>query len=210
MKQKPLYDQAYVDEGDGHVVILLHGLFGRIDMWTPAIDALKSNYRVIIPRLPIFEGTKNISDIRQVARTLHEFIEWHELRDVSLVGHDAGGHVAMVYAHDHPGNVMRIVLSGVSGPAYQSEEIVHEVYAHRRPCPPAGGAGTHVETLLNKLDHHVMLLWGLEDKITPPEVTLHFHDYLQNSEVRFLERSGHLPMVEEPEAFARHLISFLN
>jgi pimeloyl-ACP methyl ester carboxylesterase len=55
-----------------------------------------------------------------------------------------------------------------------------------------------------------MLLWGLEDKITPPEVTLHFHDSLQNSEVHFLEKAGHLRMIEEPEAFAKHLISFLN
>jgi len=205
-----IYDQAFIDTGKGPVVILIHGLFGPIGMWRSTIDALKSNYRVIVPRLPIFEVTNEFSDIRYAAKALHQFIEINGLYDVSLVGHDAGGHVAVMYAHDHPGNVMRIVLSGVSGPAYQTEEIVHEVYAHRQPCLPAGKAGTPVEPFLNKIDHHVMLLWGLEDKITPPEVSFHFHDFLQNSEVRFLENSGHLPMIEEPEAFAKHLISFLN
>jgi 2-hydroxy-6-oxonona-2,4-dienedioate hydrolase len=54
----------------------------------------------------------------------------------------------------------------------------------------------------------VMLLWGLEDRITPPSVTFHFHDFLQNSEIRFIEKCGHLPMIEEPEKFVRHLTSF--
>jgi 2-hydroxy-6-oxonona-2,4-dienedioate hydrolase len=53
-----------------------------------------------------------------------------------------------------------------------------------------------------------MLLWGLEDKITPPSITFHFHDFLKNSEIRFIEKCGHLPMVEEPEKFAKHLASF--
>lgn len=203
MSQRPLYDQAYIDTGEGPVVILLHGLFGKIDMWAPAIEALKKSYRVIVPRLPIFETTRELADIRKIAHTLHEFIEWNNLEDIRLVGHDVGGHVAVMYAYDHPNKVAKIVLTGVSGPAYQSEELVHEVYAHRE-------AGTQVEMLLNKLDHRVMLLWGLEDRITPPEVTLHLHDFLQNSEVRFLEECGHLPMIEKPEAFAKHLISFLD
>ncbi|MEJ0029903.1 MAG: alpha/beta hydrolase [Bacteroidota bacterium] len=71
-------------------------------------------------------------------------------------------------------------------------------------------ADTSVEAMLNKIDHRVMLLWGLEDRITPPGITFHFHDFLQNSEIRFIEKCGHLPMVEEPERFIKHLVSFFD
>jgi pimeloyl-ACP methyl ester carboxylesterase len=66
-----------------------------------------------------------------------------------------------------------------------------------------------VTFFLNKLDHPTLLIWGLEDKITPPEVAMHFHDFLQNSEIRFIEECGHVPMVEKPELFNRHVLSFL-
>lgn len=67
-----------------------------------------------------------------------------------------------------------------------------------------------VESLLNKLDHPVLLLWGLEDRITPPEVAFHFHDFLLNSEIRFINECGHVPMVDQPEKFNQSLVQFIN
>ena len=249
MSNSPLYDQAYIDTGDGPVVILLHGLFGKLAMWRPTIDALKQNYRVIVPRLPILELPTEHTNIHHLSELLHQFIEWHNLKDVNLVGHAIGGQVALSYSHDHPGNVYRIVLSGCSGLVdsndldaatsaevgdynyveehvrqafYRSDDapeaLVHDIYAtvqskaKRRNISSLVRSSRRdsVETFLNKLDHRVMLLWGLEDRITPPETALHFHDFLQNSEIRFIEKCGHLPMIEEPGLFTGHLISFLD
>lgn len=244
-----LYNQAYIDTGDGPVVILLHGLFGKLAMWKPAIETLRKNFRVIVPRLPIFELPADRTNISHLSDLLHEFIESYRLRDVNLVGHAIGGQVALCYAHDHPRNVSRIVLSGSNGlfestdfqaatsaevsdynyvdehvrsAFYNSEGapegLVDEIYATVQNVTKRQNISSliqssrqsSVEMFLNKLDHRVMLLWGLEDKITPPEVALHFHDFLQNSEVRFIEKCGHLPMIEEPEIFTKHLISFLD
>lgn len=246
---KPVYNQAYIDAGDGPVVILLHGLFGKLAMWKPAVEALRKNFRVVVPRLPIFDLPAERTNIHHLSDLLDQFIEYHRLRDVSLVGHAIGGQVALCYAHDHPRNVNRIVLTGSAGlfdstdfqaatsadvsdynyvdeqvrsAFFRSDEapeaLVDEIYATVQNVEKRENISSLIESsrqngvemFLNKLDHRVMLLWGLEDKITPPEVALHFHDFLQNSEVRFIEKTGHLPMVEEPELFSKHLLSFLD
>jgi pimeloyl-ACP methyl ester carboxylesterase len=179
---EPLYSQALIDVGHGPTVLLLHGLFGKVSMWKDVIESLKKNFRVIIPRLPILDLPAEHINVKDLTLHLHNYIQWHHLHDVHLVGHDIGGKVALQYAAEHPGNVNRIVLLGLHFGS--------------------------IESILNKLDHRVMLLWGLEDRITPPEVAFHFHDFLQNSEIRFVEKCGHLPMVEEPEKFVNHLVSF--
>lgn len=63
---------------------------------------------------------------------------------------------------------------------------------------------------LRMLKLPVLLLWGLQDKITPPEVALKFHDLLPNATVKFVDQCGHLPMVERPDDYVRHVLSFLD
>jgi len=55
----------------------------------------------------------------------------------------------------------------------------------------------------------VSLIWGKEDKITPPEVAVEFHNLLPNSELNWIEHCGHAPMMEQPEKFNSFLSKFL-
>ncbi|MBL7840414.1 MAG: alpha/beta hydrolase [Cyclobacteriaceae bacterium] len=66
-----------------------------------------------------------------------------------------------------------------------------------------------VSSFLNKIDHPVLLVWGLLDPVSPPESALHFNDLLSNSEIRFIENCGHVPMIEKPDQFVTHLLVFL-
>ncbi|UOQ73771.1 alpha/beta fold hydrolase [Hymenobacter cellulosilyticus] len=45
----------YVEEGSGEVLLLLHGLFGALSNWQDVIQEFGSDYRVIIPLLPIYD-----------------------------------------------------------------------------------------------------------------------------------------------------------
>ena len=45
----------YVDEGQGEILLLLHGLFGALSNWDSVIGTFSDRYRVIIPLLPIYE-----------------------------------------------------------------------------------------------------------------------------------------------------------
>src|SRR5882757_3021023 len=111
----PLFNQTYIDTGDGPCVVLLHGLFGNLRMWKNVIDELKKDYRVIVPRLPIFELPIEHTNIKFLAKVLHDYLDWNQITDVTLVGHAIGGQVALMYTNLHPSNVRKIVLTGSSG-----------------------------------------------------------------------------------------------
>ena len=55
----------------------------------------------------------------------------------------------------------------------------------------------------------VCLIWGREDTITPPEVAEEFHNLLPNSELHWIEKCAHAPMMEQPVAFNQILEGFL-
>jgi 2-hydroxy-6-oxonona-2,4-dienedioate hydrolase len=244
----PLYSQTYLNIGDGPVVILLHGLFGNLSMWKSTVDVLKSEFRVIVPRLPIFDLPIQHTNVKYLASILHEFIDWHQLSDVTLVGHAVGGQVVLLYAAQHPANVKKIVLTASSGllenypfvdgstsrfddldtvqgqvesaffePDKTPMELVNDIYSMVRNIPKRltldtlsrSSRRSNVTSLLNQLDHSTLLVWGLDDKITPPDVALQFHDFLLNSEIKFIANCGHAPMIEQPEIFNHHVAEFV-
>ncbi|MCC2546111.1 alpha/beta fold hydrolase [Hymenobacter sp. BT175] len=62
---------------------------------------------------------------------------------------------------------------------------------------------------LHKLKMPALLIWGLNDTITPPIVAHEFHRLLSGSELRFLDHCCHAPMMERPTEFNALLQQFL-
>ncbi|GAA3969834.1 alpha/beta hydrolase [Pedobacter ginsengiterrae] len=63
---------------------------------------------------------------------------------------------------------------------------------------------------LSKITIPVSLIWGKNDKVTPPEVAEEFHQLLPNSELNWVDKCGHAPMMEHPEVFNGYLEKFLD
>jgi pimeloyl-ACP methyl ester carboxylesterase len=55
-----------------------------------------------------------------------------------------------------------------------------------------------------------LLIWGLNDTITPPLVAHEFNRLMTNSELYFIDKCGHAPMMEHPEKFNSILEKFLS
>jgi pimeloyl-ACP methyl ester carboxylesterase len=55
-----------------------------------------------------------------------------------------------------------------------------------------------------------LLVWGLNDNITPPHVAHEFQRLLPQAELRFIDHCGHAAMMEQPEEFNIVLKRFLN
>lgn len=53
------------------------------------------------------------------------------------------------------------------------------------------------------------LIWGKNDTITPPMVAEEFHKLIPNSEVHWIDKCGHAPMMEVPGEFNTILAAFL-
>ncbi len=62
--------------------------------------------------------------------------------------------------------------------------------------------GDNVAARLKDITCPVLLVWGRQDQITPPDVAEEFHRYLSNSELVWLDKCGHAPMMEHPQDFA--------
>ncbi|MFM2375203.1 MAG: hypothetical protein RLZZ165_300 [Bacteroidota bacterium] len=62
---------------------------------------------------------------------------------------------------------------------------------------------------LGKVKVPALLVWGLNDNITPPHVAHEFHRLLPDAELRFIDHCGHAAMMEQPETFNSILDRFL-
>ena len=62
---------------------------------------------------------------------------------------------------------------------------------------------------LNQVKQPTCLIWGNNDTITPPFVGKEFHRLIPNSELHFVDKCGHAPMMEVPEEFNKILGAFL-
>ena len=60
----------------------------------------------------------------------------------------------------------------------------------------------NLEARLGEIRIPTLLVWGLEDRITPPEVADRFRALIPHAHLWHLSRCGHAPMLERPEAFA--------
>ncbi len=236
----------YVEEGEGEVLILLHGLMGALSNWEAVINEFKDRYRVIIPMLPIYDLPLLTTGVKSLAKYLHKFIKFKELDEVILLGNSLGGHVGLIYTIKHIDRVKALVLAGSSGlyenafggsfpkrenyefikekveltffdPATATKELVDEVYAtvndrHKviRILAMAKSAIRHnMGKELKHIKVPVCLIWGKNDIVTPPEVAVEFNQLLPDSELNWIDRCGHAPMMEHPDQFNQILTSFL-
>jgi pimeloyl-ACP methyl ester carboxylesterase len=62
---------------------------------------------------------------------------------------------------------------------------------------------------LNNIKQPTLLIWGNNDTITPPFVAREFQRLIPNSELHFIDKCGHAPMMEVPNEFNVILHKFL-
>ncbi len=102
-------------------------------------------------------------------------------------------------------------------PATATKELVDEVFdivndrnkAIRVIATAKSAIRHNLGDKLHTILAPTLLIWGLQDKVTPPFVAEKFHELLPNSELVFIDRCGHAPMMEHPDEFNKHLERFL-
>ncbi len=63
---------------------------------------------------------------------------------------------------------------------------------------------------LNQIKQPTCLIWGNNDTITPPFVGKEFNKLIPNSELHFIDKCGHAPMMEVPDEFNKILSAFIS
>jgi len=102
-------------------------------------------------------------------------------------------------------------------PEIATQELVDEVFGivndRNKVIRVIGTAKSAVRhNIGDKLDTikvPTLLIWGSNDSITPPFVAEQFNELIENSELHFIDKCGHAPMMENPEEFNEILYAFL-
>jgi len=102
-------------------------------------------------------------------------------------------------------------------PKVATKEIIDEVYATVndrikliKTLTIAKSAIRHnMAKDLPKMTTPTCIIWGKDDKVTPPSVAEEFNRLLPNSELFWIEKCGHAAMMEHPDTFNELLFSWL-
>ncbi|AWU43546.1 alpha/beta hydrolase [Blattabacterium sp. (Cryptocercus kyebangensis)] len=63
---------------------------------------------------------------------------------------------------------------------------------------------------LSVIQQPICLIWGKQDPVTPPGVAEEFHRLLPHSELYWIDKCGHVPMMEHPKKFIKILEKWLS
>ncbi|AQT78632.1 alpha/beta hydrolase [Mycolicibacterium litorale] len=152
---------AYLDEGQGEAILLLHGMAGSSKTWRSVLRPLSRKYRVIAPDLLGHgQSAKPRSDysLGAFAVWLRDLLDELGVAQATVVGHSLGGGVAMQFVYQHPDYCRRLILlnSGGLGPdvgwtlrllSAPGAELFMPIIAP----PPVLSAGERVRSWFGKL-----------------------------------------------------------
>ena len=202
---------AYLDQGGGPPLILLHGFGGSMWQWEYQQSPLSARFRVITPDL-LGSGLSDKPDIAytpdEMVAALRGFMEALGLERATLVGNSMGGGLALAMTLSHPERVDRLILID-SLPDRVRERLTSPLMRHaidtRVPMWLAQvgnwlfGGGT-TEAILKEIVHdHRLLTPAVLDRsnrnrqrpgLLRPLIAI--RDSLPQWEARFARRIGHV------------------
>lgn len=102
-------------------------------------------------------------------------------------------------------------------PEVATKELIDEVYdivndrnkAIRIIATAKSAVRHNLGDKLHQVKAPALLIWGEDDTVTPPFVGEKFNELIENSELIFVPKCGHAPMMEYPAIFNNHLEGFL-
>ena len=236
----------FVDEGQGQVLMLLHGLFGALSNWEGVVNRFSSHLRVVIPMLPIYEMPIKQAGLEGLQKFVEDFVDFKKLDKMIIMGNSLGGHVAILYTLSNASKVDKLILTGSSGlfentmggsyprrgsydyiqervaytfydPKVASKELVDEIFETTKSIPKCmrivaiakSAQRNNLALDLPKILVPTLLVWGLNDTITPPMVAYEFNRLIPKSKLKFIDQCCHAPMMEHPDKFNEIVDDFL-
>lgn len=230
------FDIRYLEAGDGPVLACLHGAGGlRISR---GHELLAQRHRVIAFELPGF-GASPVNDrsssLAELAATMRHALSALGADRCSVWGTSFGGKLALWLATQDPDRLDGLVLAAPAAIRLESAglpapaDMPALLYAHpeRRldttPLPPEIDAkqrqlvgrligpprDAELEDAMRGLEVPTLVLFGSEDRLTPPELGRHYREILPNCHFVIVYDAAHALYEDRPEAFAAIVADFL-
>lgn len=237
----------FIEEGEGEVLMLLHGLFGALSNFKDLIHHFSQSHKVVVPMLPLLDLDLLHTSVSGLQKFVNRFIEHRQYDGIHLLGNSLGGHVALVHVLKKPERIKTLILTGSSGlfengmgdsypkrgdkeyirnktaltfynPAMATDELVDEVFEITNNrlkvikiiALAKSAIRNNLGEELSQIQLPTCLIWGKNDTITPPFVGEEFKKLIPRSELHFINKCGHAPMMEVPGEFNEILQGFLD
>ena len=216
------------EQGSGEPMLVLHGGGGPVTI-AGLVAHLAQNGHVLVPTHPGWNGTRRpewLSGVDDLAMLYLRLLKARGLRDVTLemAVRDVGGLIGKIVIVDGVG----VEVSGESivdffalTPRGVAEHSYHEpdkFFVDPATLPPERVAliRGNIATLrivagtrmfdpkllrrLGQVDIPALVLWGESDRIATPTYGRALAAALPHARFELIERAGHLPQIEQPEA----------
>lgn len=108
-------------KGIGTPLLILHGYFGMSDNWKTLGNQFSEDYEVhlIDQRNHGRSFQSSEFNYQLLTEDLYNYIQYHQLEKVYLIGHSMGGKTAMLFAVTYPDLVDKLIVVDISPKAYQ-------------------------------------------------------------------------------------------
>jgi esterase len=109
-------DLFYRTLGEGHPLIILHGLFGSSDNWLSQAKKLSEHYRVYLLDARNHGQSPHdaVHNYTAMSQDLLDFIHAHQLSNPYVLGHSMGGKTVMKFLSLFPGIIAKAVVADIS------------------------------------------------------------------------------------------------
>lgn len=110
----------YRDEGQGPVLVLLHGVASSLHTWDGWTEQLKNRYRIIRLDLPAHGLTGPDPKLKRyelsyMVNKLDKFLNKIGVNKIMLAGNSLGGYISWNYALHRPDRVEKLILLDAAG-----------------------------------------------------------------------------------------------
>ena len=232
------FDIRYLQDGDGPPLVCLHGAGGlRISR---AHQLLAQTRRVIALETPGFGESpvnEQSGSLRELAGTMLAAVDALDLDRFDLWGTSFGGKLALwlaVHAPDRLGALVLASPAAIRLPDGRLPDSPAEaraiLYHHPERQPPASPPTPEVavkqralverligpprdaelETAMRELPVSTLVMFGTEDRLTPPELGRHYAELLPHAHLVLIYDAAHAVDADRPEAFAALVSDFLD
>ncbi len=203
--------------GAGAPLVILHGTEG-CQGWLRYAQALAEQFTVYVPSHPGFDGSERPAWLNTIPTTHHAFSKLmlvdaagikpqvDEITDLFIL---SPAQITQLTFHDpQQAPEYDMLYGGTRTPAHQENAIKNREMAVRLTWKPYMH-DPRLPSLLARVHIPTCIVWGRQDHIIPVECGELYRQAIPGAELVVLDNCGHMPQVEQPEAFVRLARQFL-
>ena len=210
-------------QGEGEVILFLHGWGQNKEMMLPLIEELKYHYKCVTLDLPGFGKSEffSVSNFDEYVDNIRLFLVEQRILPKYIVGHSFGGKVAVNYYLKYKDLSKLIIIASPILKPTRTLKYYYKVYKYKlknflklknnnsgsedyRNCSLkmrsffVNTVNKHFDKRINEIKIPTLLIWGDNDNKVPLKKAKKLNRKLSNSEL-FIEKGSHFAYLEDIE-----------